>query len=109
MKIYVNYFINVIKLFIKDSLLLYFYHSKLSVPWHVVSLVTCFAGDVYCNLSIPDNGNSSCNEEMILSNDMCNFTCNSGYELTGSRTRMCENGSWTGDITTCVRGKAYYR
>ena len=29
--------------------------------------------------------------------DTCSFTCNTGYELTGSDTRICQrNGSWSG-------------
>lgn len=55
---------------------------------------------------MPDNGNSSCSEEMMsYESEICNFTCNSGYELTGSNIRMCENGNWTGDEATCTRSK----
>ena len=40
--------------------------------------------------------------------DTCSFTCNTGYELTGSDTRTCQSdGSWTGsdDLTNiCRRG-----
>ena len=37
--------------------------------------------------------------------DTCNFTCNTGYELTGSDTRTCQSdGSWSGSDTTCERG-----
>lgn len=67
-----------------------------------------YIGEVSCPaLSIPDNGNSSCSEEIISFEaeelEICNFTCNSGYELTGSNTRMCENGNWTGNEATCTR------
>ena len=28
--------------------------------------------------------------------DTCNFTCNTGYELTGTDTKICQNnGSWS--------------
>ena len=38
--------------------------------------------------------------------DTCSFTCNTGYELTGSDTRTCQsNGSWSGSDTACGRGK----
>ena len=38
--------------------------------------------------------------------DTCNFTCNTGYELTGSDTRTCQSdGSWSGSDDVCRRGK----
>jgi len=38
--------------------------------------------------------------------DTCSFTCNTGYELTGSDTRTCQsNGNWSGTDTVCRRGK----
>ena len=38
--------------------------------------------------------------------DTCNVTCNTGYKLTGSATRMClNNGRWNGVDGTCKRGK----
>ena len=49
--------------------------------------------------------------------DTCNFTCNTGYELTGSDTRTCQSdgswvsgddvhdGSWNGDEDVCRIGK----
>ena len=38
--------------------------------------------------------------------DTCSFTCNTGYELTGSDTRTCQsNGSWSGSGAVCRRGK----
>ena len=34
--------------------------------------------------------------------DTCSFTCNTGYELTGSDTRTCQsNGSWSGNDVVC--------
>ena len=37
--------------------------------------------------------------------DTCRFTCNIGFELTGSDTRICQNnGSWSGIDTMCIRG-----
>ena len=37
--------------------------------------------------------------------DTCSFTCDTGYELTGSDTRTCQsNGNWSGSNVTCVRG-----
>ena len=38
--------------------------------------------------------------------DTCSFTCNIGYELTGSDTRTCQSdGSWSGIDNVCRRGK----
>ena len=37
--------------------------------------------------------------------DTCSFTCNTGYELTGSDTRTCQSdGYWSGNNATCTRG-----
>ena len=41
--------------------------------------------------------------------DTCSFTCNTGYELTGSDTRTCQsNGSWSGSDDVCRRGIQNY-
>ena len=38
--------------------------------------------------------------------DTCNFTCNTGYELTGSSQRICQsNGSWSDTDVMCRRGR----
>ena len=40
--------------------------------------------------------------------DICSFTCNTGYELTGSDTRTCQSDrSWSGTDIVCRRGKFY--
>ena len=41
--------------------------------------------------------------------DTCSFTCNTGYELTGSDTRTCQsNGSWSGIDGVCRRGNHHF-
>ena len=68
--------------------------------------------DVRCDdLSPPANGEMvSCSSGRAgvgynYEEDTCNFTCNTGYELTGSDTRTCQsNGSWSGSSTDCRRG-----
>ena len=49
-------------------------------------------------------------DEVHSYEDTCSFTCNTGYELTGSDTRICQsNGSWSGNDTVCGRGKEPYK
>ena len=66
--------------------------------------------DIQCdNLSIPTNGNiSSCSSGKVgvgYEGDICNFTCDNDYHLTGSHTRTCQgNGTWNGTDTMCKRG-----
>ena len=41
--------------------------------------------------------------------DTCNFTCNTGYELTGSDTRTCQsNRRWSGSDIVCARSKKFH-
>ena len=70
--------------------------------------------DIQCdNLSIPANGEiTSCSSGRVgvgYERDACNFTCNTGYELTGSDTRTCySDGSWSGSDAMCRRGTYVY-
>ena len=35
--------------------------------------------------------------------DTCSFSCNTGYELTGSSDRTCQSdGSWSGSPVSCI-------
>ena len=64
--------------------------------------------DIRCeDLSAPANGEIfSCSSGIVgvgYEGDTCSFTCNTGYELTGSDTRTCQsNGSWSGDDVVCI-------
>ncbi|XP_065903507.1 E-selectin-like isoform X3 [Dysidea avara] len=65
--------------------------------------------DIRCDdLSTPSNGGMSCSSGrvgMVYERDTCGFTCNTGYELTGSDIRTCQsNGSWSGSDTVCRKG-----
>ena len=59
-------------------------------------------------LSDPRNGSVNCSlgDDGVPSyEDTCSFTCNTGYELTGSDTRTCQSdGSWSGTDDVCRRG-----
>ena len=68
----------------------------------VILLVSC------TSLTDPNNGTINCSlgDDGVPSyEDTCNFTCNTGYELTGSDTRTCQSdGSWSGSDVVCRRG-----
>ena len=48
------------------------------------------------------NGMINCLLEDYSYGDHCNFSCNTGYELTGSSERTCQsNGCWSGSSVSC--------
>ena len=62
---------------------------------------------VSCPLLVgPKSGTINCSlgDDVVMSyEDTCSFTCNTGYELTGSDTRTClSDGSWSGVETICA-------
>ena len=63
------------------------------------------------SLTGPNNGMISCslgNDEVPSYEDTCNFTCSTGYQLTGSDTRTCQSdGSWSGNDAMCSRSECY--
>ena len=78
------------------------YHESYYVCILLIKIVMCSV------LNRPMNGMIDCSlgDDGVLSyEDTCSFTCNTGYELTGSDTRTCQsNGSWSGSDTVCSRG-----
>ena len=80
----------------------------------IKKLSDILAIDIRCdNLSAPTNGEiMSCSSGRVgvgYEGDTCSFTCNTGYELTGSDTRTCQsNGNWNGTDVTCRRGMGLY-
>ena len=62
-----------------------------------------------CNpLFAPHNGTIDCllgDDEVATSGDKCTFSCDDGFELSGSRRRRCRvrnnRGKWTGSRATC--------
>ena len=76
---------------------------------HIVLLLYIILLDIRCrNLSSPSVEDLFCSSGSIgvgYEGDNCSFTCNTGYELTGSDTRTCQsNGSWNGSDDVCRRG-----
>ena len=73
---------------------------------YCVLLYVCVI-DIRCyNLSVPANGEiTSCSSRRVgvgYEGDTCSFTCNTGYELTGSDTRTCQSDrSWNGSDVKC--------
>ena len=61
------------------------------------------------SLPNPNNGIITCllgDDGAPSYGDTCSFTCNTGYELTGSDTRTCQSdGSWSGSDVICSKGK----
>ena len=58
------------------------------------------------SLTHPKNGTITCSlgDDGVPSyEDSCSFTCNTGYELTGSHQRTCQSdGSWSGSPVSCT-------
>ena len=68
------------------------YIVYLTVPCPVLPDVS--NGSTICTSSEPSN---------YVYEDTCNFTCNTGYELTGSPQRICQSdGSWSGSPVSCT-------
>ena len=55
---------------------------------------------------MPTNGMISCSlisGPLFFYEDTCNFTCNNGYNLTGSPQRTCQSDrSWSGSPVSCT-------
>ena len=71
--------------------------------WLVLYVVSCPP------LTDPSNGMMNCSlgdDGTPSYEDTCSFTCNTGYQLTGSDTRTCQSdGSWSGSDAMCERGE----
>ena len=72
-------------------------------------VLACFILLGICQpLSNSSSGTIDCalgDDGVATSGDTCSFTCNTGYELTGSDTRTCQSdGSWSGNDDVCRRG-----
>ena len=60
------------------------------------------------SLTDPNNGMIDCSlgdDGFPSYEDTCSFTCDTGYELTGSDTRTCQSDrNWSGTNIVCRRG-----
>ena len=79
---------------------------------HNDNVLHCFIIVPCPTLDNPSNGMVSCSlgDDGVPSfEDTCSFTCDTGYELTGSDTRTCQNdGSWSGSTAMCSRSESFY-
>ena len=76
---------------------------------YCVDITNNYYASVQCSsLAGPNNGMISCSlgDDGVSSyEDTCSFTCNTGYELTGSDTRTCQSdGNWSDNEAMCTRG-----
>ena len=84
-------------------------HESINYIFCIVSHMYMYELAVACPpLTDPNNGVMTCSlgDDGVPSyEDICSFTCNTGYELTGSDTRTCQSdGSWSGSDAMCRRG-----
>lgn len=71
------------------------------------SLMVVLSCVVQCSVLVnPVNGSIFCSRQLPVYEDVCNFTCNTGYELIGGNIRTCQkDGNWSGSSPTCNRGQ----
>jgi len=59
-------------------------------------------------LTAPANGGIDCSlggNEQADPGDTCTFTCDDGYQISGSTRRTCgDDGNWSGMNPTCMEG-----
>ena len=76
---------------------------------HMVECNTVTVSLVSCPLlTAPDNGMIDCTGSLF--EDTCTFSCDDGYELTGSENRTCQSDqTWSGSDDECRRGWFIYK
>ena len=90
--------------------LLYSYIVSYQAMVHFTVILNDLFSLVSCpSLTDPSNGVIKCSlgDDGVPSyEDTCSYTCNTGYELTGSDTRSCQsNRRWSGSDGVCKRGE----
>jgi len=84
--------------------------STVSHVAYLGSITVYFCLDTQCvTLELSDGLKMSCDSTYTTGEgyvgDTCSFTCQTGYEFTGSHTRTCRSdGSWSGVKATCKIG-----
>ena len=76
---------------------------RVTINSFILFLVNC------PSLTNPNNGMINCllgDNGVPSYEDTCSFTCNTGYELTGSGTRTCQSDRSWSDIDSVCRGKS---
>jgi len=59
-------------------------------------------------LTAPDNGTVDCTGNLF--EDTCTFSCDDGFDLTGSEIRTCQSDrTWSGTQAVCTQGTIVYR
>ena len=96
-------------LVIKWACIVMFHIRNMANFMHISFIMCMYFTIVNCSsLSNPNNGTINCslgNDGVPSYEDTCSYTCNTGYEITGSDTRTCQsNGSWNGSDDVCRRG-----
>ena len=105
--VFIISYIYIINFFPRSLQIIYNKHRHIARSYINYTLI--FDYIVSCpNLTQLENGmiNCSLGDDGVSSyEDTCSFTCNTGYELTGSDTRTCQSGgSWSGNESVCSRG-----
>jgi len=84
-------------------------HLNRRENFHIV-ILSIFVLDIQCvTLVLSDSLKMLCDSTYTTGvgyeGDTCSFTCDTGYELSGSDTRTClGDSSWSGDEAMCIRG-----
>jgi len=82
---------------------------------YCICSLTGRVSDIGCqSLDILVNGKMTCSlgdDGVPTEDDTCSFTCNDGFELSGSSSRKCQirngRGRWTGRRTNCTESMHY--
>ena len=76
-----------------------------------VNVLLMFSADICCPLTL-GNGTVDCelgDNGGPNTGDTCSLSCDRGFIMEGSDSRMCiDSGTWTGDTTTCTARKCSY-
>ena len=66
----------------------------------IYNLIITFISALCQPLNPPSNG--AVTWDGLTKGSTANYTCDSGYYVTGDNTRTCQNGRWTGQPPVCT-------